>query len=65
MSITGIVLLAILSSASGDLASDSDDIATGFTIFISAVPTLMIMQYILLGSFYPMRLVEKERRYPR
>lgn len=59
------ILLAILSTLSGDIEHDIDDVGLGLSIFICLIPALMIMQYVLLGSFNPRRLLEKERRYPR
>lgn len=42
-----------------------DWIENNVIIFICSVPILIIMQYILLGSFNPKRLFDREERYPR
>lgn len=61
----GIILIGVLSTLTGDIQHDIDDLATGLGFFICIVPVLMIMQYILLGSFRPTHLLNKESRYPR
>ena len=57
----GVILSMVLMLLSGASFSQMSDLLMGLGIFICSVPTLIIMQYVLTGSFNPMRLFKRER----